>query len=195
MAKKEDIYQSIGIGIMNAAYLEVDSSQDIAEEYSKIINFLKKYMIKYASEKNIDPKKLRMEFINYGKTELVYVLTEPSGKRVTLLVKQPGLEFGKVRQEAENLKELKKIDDCIVAPIDYYECENQELYVTPYINQARCVASYNSWGMYVPEPFYRFENFTREQEQIVNSCMIAKLVSLYDLLPTFSSVLSFGNEF
>ncbi|MBR2301010.1 MAG: hypothetical protein IKA41_03560, partial [Bacteroidaceae bacterium] len=34
--------------------------------------------------------------------------------------------------------------------------------------------------MYIPEPFYRFEGFTREQEQVVNSCMIAKLVSLYD---------------
>lgn len=34
--------------------------------------------------------------------------------------------------------------------------------------------------MYVPEPYYRFESFTAEQENIVNSCMIAKLVSLYD---------------
>ena len=34
--------------------------------------------------------------------------------------------------------------------------------------------------MYIPEPYYRFEKFTKQQEKIVNSCMIAKLVSLYD---------------
>ena len=72
------------------------------------------------------------------------------------------------------------IDNNIVAPINYFCDEEQELYVTPYINQARCVASYDTWGMYIPEPYYRFESFTKEQETIVNTCMIAKLVSLYD---------------
>lgn len=114
------------------------------------------------------------------KTELVYVLSEKSGRRVTLLVKQPAVQLGKVNQEAQNLLALRKIDENVVSPIDYFQLGDQELYVTPYINQARCVASYGSWGMYVPEPYYRFEPFTAEQERIVNSCMIAKLVSLYD---------------
>ena len=42
------------------------------------------------------------------------------------------------------------------------------------------MASDEKWGMYVPEPFYRFDNFTDEQERDVNACMIAKLVSLYN---------------
>ena len=123
---------------------------------------------------------LNVEFINYGKTELVYVLSEKSGKRVTILVKQPGVQLGKVNQEAQNLLALKKRDPNVVAPIDYFQLGDQELYTTPYINQARCIASYGSWGMYVPEPYYRFEPFTANQKRIVNSCMIAKLVSLYD---------------
>ena len=75
---------------------------------------------------------------------------------------------------------LKEKDENVVAPIDYFQFGDQELYVTPYINQARCIASYGVWGMYIPEPYYRFEPFTLEQEKIVNSCMIAKLISLYD---------------
>lgn len=122
-----------------------------------------------------------MEFINYGKTELVYVLSEKSGKRVTLLVKQPGVRIGKVSQEAQNLLLLKEKDESVVAPIEYFQLGDQELYVTPYMNQARCIASYGDWwGMYIPEPYYRFEPFTLEQERIVNSCMISKLISLYD---------------
>ena len=171
---------AIGIGMVNPMYIEVNELQDKDYEYSKIRKFLKKYMAEYASKKGLDVNELQLEFINYGKTELVYVLTEPNGERVTILTKQPAVEFGKVKQEAQNLKELKKVDKRIVAPIDYYRLGDQELYVTPYINQARCVASDGSWGMYVPEPFYRFEGFSREQEQVVNSCMIAKLVSLYN---------------
>lgn len=175
-----DDTSALGIGIVNPMYIEVNELQDKEYEYSKISKFLKKYMAEYASKKNLNVNELQLEFINYGKTELVYVLTEPNSDRVTILTKQPAIEFGKVKQEAQNLRELKKVDKRIVAPIDYYKLGDQELYVTPYINQARCIASDRSWGMYIPEPFYRFEGFTREQEQVVNSCMIAKLVSLYN---------------
>lgn len=171
---------AIGIGMINPMYIEVNELQDKSYEYSKIRKFLRKYMIEYADKRGIDADDLNLEFINYGKTQLVYVLTEPNGERVTILTKQPAVEFGKIRQEAQNLKKLKEIDKKVVAPIDYYSFGDQELYVTPYINQARCVASYGSWGMYVPEPYYRFERFSIEQEEIVNTCMIAKLVSLYD---------------
>ena len=177
---KEDWDKAIGIGLMNPAYIEVNKLQEKEYEYTKIRKFLYEYMSIYAKRKGIDQSNLHLEFINYGKTELVYVLTEPSGERLTILVKQPAVEFGKVMQEADNLKNLKKFDKNVVAPIDYFKFGDQELYVTPYINQARCVASYGRWGMYVPEPYYRFEEFTEYQRQIVNICMIAKLVSLYN---------------
>lgn len=172
--------KNIGIGFINPAYIEINEIQDKDDEYKKIKRFLYKYLQQYSERKSIPIEDLHIEFINYGKTELVYVLSEKSGKRVTLLVKQPAVQLGKVNQEAQNLLALKKRDENVVAPIDYFQLGDQELYVTPYINQARCVASYGSWGMYIPEPYYRFESFTTEQEKIVNSCMIAKLVSLYD---------------
>ncbi len=174
------IKENIGLGPINSAYIEVNEIQDKNDEYKKILRFLKKYMEYYAhnQEKSIDD--IKLEFINYGKTELVYVLTDLDGSRITLLVKQPAVLFGSVYEEMQNLLELKQRDPNVIAPIDYFQLGDQELYVTPYMDQARCVASYESWGMYIPEPFYRFEPFTKEQESIVNTCMISKLVSLYN---------------
>ena len=177
---KEEETDNIGIGSINSAYIEVNEIQDINDEYKKIKRFLNKYLERYSQMNGVPIENLNVQFINYGKTELVYVLSEKSGKKVTLLVKQPSVQLGKVNQEAQNLLALKKRDPNVVAPIDYFQLGDQELYTTPYINQARCIASYGSWGMYVPEPYYRFEPFTANQKRIVNSCMIAKLVSLYD---------------
>lgn len=171
---------NLGIGMFNNFYLEVNDIQDKDYEYSKILKFIRKYLQVYADKNNLNANDLKVEFLNYGKTELVYVLTEPSGNRVTLLVKQPAVEFGRVKQEADNLIKLNDRDKNVIAPIDYYFYEDQELYVTPYMYQSRCIASDASWGMYIPEPCYRFESFTEEQSHIVNTCMIAKLVSLYD---------------
>ena len=182
--EEDPIYQgmlkNIGLGSVHNMYINTNEIQDKEYEYTKITKFLRKYIQKYTKDNNIKEEDLNLEFINYGKTELVYVLTEKNGKRVTLLVKQPAIKFGDIYKEYENLIDLKKKDKNVVAPIDYFEFGDQELYVTPYINQARCVASYGAWGMYVPEPYYRFEDFTSEQEKIVCTCMIAKLVSLYD---------------
>ena len=177
-----DMYKNISIGFISSQYIETNDIQDKDYEYSKISRFLYKYADKYAQEKGIDSKNdVDIQFINYGKTELVYVLTDKTNnQRVTLLTKQPAVEFGKVKQEADNLTKLKQKDESVVAPLEYFKYGDQELYVTPYINQARCVASNGSWGMYIPEPYYRFERFTDEQERIVNSCMIAKLVSYFD---------------
>lgn len=179
--EKVDDSKAIGIGMINPFYIEANEIQDKEYEYKKIKKFLQKFVAEFASEKGYDVKDIKVEFINYGKTELVYVLTEPNGNRLTILTKQPAVELGKVKQEADYLTELKKIDDHVIAPIKYYKFGDQELYVTPYVNQARCIASDDSWGMYIPEPYYRFENFTRDQESIVNPCMIAKLISLFDV--------------
>ena len=176
----EDMQKNMGIGFLHPAYIEVNETQDILTEYNKIKSFLNKYIKYYSISNNIPIEDLNLNFINYGKTELVYVLSEKDGKRITLLVKQPAVRFGEVKEEMENLLVLKLKDKNIVAPIDYFTLDDQELYVTPYINQARCIASYTSRGMYIPEPFYRFESFTKEQESVVNTSMIAKLVSLYD---------------
>lgn len=171
---------NISIGHLNTDYIEINEIQDKNDELKKIERFLNKYVEKYTEKTNIDKSKIEVEFINYGKTELVYVLNLPNNGKITLLVKQPSVKLGKIKREAMYLSELKEKDNMVVAPIDYFEYGDYELYATPYINQARCIASLNSWGMYVPEPYYRFVPFNEEQEKIVITCMISKLVSLYD---------------
>ena len=171
-----------GIVNMHYGYIETNSNQDKYTEYEKIENLLHKYMEHFAKRNKTSISNLELTFINYGKTEIVYILKNNSNNYIeTLLVKQPKEKFGTVKKEYENLKLLAKKDQKVINPIDFFCDKDQELYVTPYINQARCVASYNTWGMYVPEPYYRFVPFTKEQESIVNTCVIAKLISLYDL--------------
>lgn len=136
-----------------------------------------------------------IKFINYGDTELVYVLTY-GDKRFTLLFGQPIVPEGEIKKEAELLKKYARIDrQTVVSPLKYYSvgqtyfdekidyCHTfkKEAYITPYFMQARCVASQeDGFGIYVPEPEYHFEKFSENESEIVCACMLAKLISLYD---------------
>lgn len=173
----------ISIGFLHPTYVNALVCQDKNKEMAKIQNFVEEYAIKFIKEKGFNPGYCHLQFINYGSTELVYVLTLPNDERFTFLIKQPAVNFGQVKKEAVHLTNLAKKDDCVVCPISYYANGDQEGFITPYENQARCVASDDEeggWGMYIPEPYYRFEKFTQNQRKVVNCCMIAKLVSLYD---------------
>lgn len=172
--------ENLGIENINTCYIETNEIQDPKYEYKKITKFIDLYKEHYAKTTNMNIEDIKIEFINYGKTELVYVLTDKHKNRYTLLVKQPKVNLGEVKKEADYLTELNALHENIITPIDYFSLYDQELYATPYIHQARCIASDNAWGIYIPEPFYRFETFTKEQESVVNQCMIAKLVSFYD---------------
>lgn len=173
--------QNMGIGLLWENYVYTKPNQDWYQEYKKIQNLLDEYIKFYANKNNKNIEDLELEFINYGQTQLVYVLTDlTDNSKITILAKQPVVDFGKIKKEADNLINLNKFDKNVISPIDYFSYKDQELYVTPYINQARCVASYENWGMYVPEPQYRFVNFTKQQEDIVTSSMIAKLISYFD---------------
>lgn len=177
----KSMLENKGIGQMDDYYLNTNPNQNKALEYAKICDFLDKYLSHFSITHQVAKDHLGLEFINYGKTQLVYVLSQKdSSQMLTLLVKQPAIKLGAVKQECDNLQKLATSDSSVVAPIDYFSLEDQELYVTPYINQARCIASDKSWGIYVPEPIYTFQSFTPQQESIVNTCMIAKLVSLYN---------------
>lgn len=141
-------------------------------------------------------KKADIQFINYGDTELVYVL-KYGGEKFTMLIGQPQTPMGQIKQEAELLQKYAKNDSkSVVAPLryfvaaspfldeekDYFRQFKKEAFITSYHNQARCIASdkHLGYGIYVPEPEYHFEPFTHEESEIVCACMVAKLVMLYD---------------
>ncbi len=140
-------------------------------------------------------EKADIQFINYGDTELVFVASFGE-KKYTMLVSQPTVPRGKVKQEVELLKKYARIrKSVVVAPLAYYPVIHpyndekndyfysffKEAYITPYHMQASCVASEpGGFGIYVPEPEYHFEKFTDKESEMVCSCMIAQLIYLYD---------------
>jgi len=175
--------ENLGIPGNAFVYQNLKTNQDSLEEFMKTRDFLRKVFLEERDKLApllFDPN-MSLEFINYGDTEQVYVLNA-NGKLWSVLVKQPGIDYGVVKKEYDNLNNLA-IDnpEIIVKPEYYYSDLENELYIAPYIYQARCIASQeHEYGIYVPEPFYRFDTFNKEDRTTVNICMIANLIRLYD---------------
>lgn len=161
-------------------------NQESLEERLHRFQEICKFLVE-TSDSNLIPefqgKDKKIQFINYGDTELVYVLTVGE-RKYTMLLGQPCIQFGTVKKEYENLRLLeKKGKQSVVVPIQYFKDEKskQELYVTPYLHQARCIGvDEKEWGVWIPEPTYHFREFTKLERSIINSSMIAMLIKLFD---------------
>jgi hypothetical protein len=130
---------------------------------------------------------IRLNFINYGNTELVYKATLGENNNVAVLINQPHTPLGVVKTEFENLESLANMDDrFIVKPKLYFSTSEfgHELYITDYIHGALCIAHHNipstPHGVYNPSPSYHFKDFSKEQSSIINSSIIALLLNYYD---------------
>ena len=98
---------------------------------------------------------------------------------------QPKTPAGQGLEEYNNLIYLNKINpDIVIKPINYYvnpDNPQQELYITPYYFQARCVGvNTTEWGIWIPEPKYYFRDFNQIEKKVINKCMIALVIKLYD---------------
>ena len=178
--------EELGILSSGYEYMRVLPSQEGLQERIKEFLEIRDFLLEVANSKQIPEfqgKNKRLQFINYGDTQLVYVLTV-GDRKYTLLVGQPSTEFGVVKKEYENLKILGKSNrENIIVPIYYCEDRNnhRELYVTPYLYQARCIGVEDrEWGIWVPEPEYHFQEFSQEDRRVINSSMIAILVKCFD---------------
>ena len=164
----------MGIENYGPWYFYVKDNQNKQEEMVKINMFIANFIHNnYSNYKSLT-------FINYGRYELVYVMELEDGKKYTLLVKQPSVEYGLVRQEYANLGKLAN-DNKVIKPLKYCTDGEHELYVTQYIEQARCIGvETSSWGVWVPEPNYHFRNFSKEEQIIVTTTMVSMLVKNFD---------------
>lgn len=169
--------EKLGIPDNGYIYHKVNEYQNREEEFLRTEEFLK-WIIANHPEKFNDAN---INFINYGDTELVYVIDE-SGYKRTLLVGQPNMKFGTVKKEYENLKMLAKVNpNLIVCPTDYFSNGCREAFLTPYIYQARCIASSESgYGVYAPDPIYGFIKYNDEDTYTICKAMIANLILLYN---------------
>ena len=176
-----DIKEALGIPIFGPWYVQFIEGQDYKQEYNDVLDFVKSVVnnkdIEEFNSDNID-----LQFINYGRTQLVFVVTVDNSKQYTLLVNQPATKYGVGKTEYDNLIKLNQVNsNLVIKPMYYYEDGKHELYITPYYHQARCVGVNTSdWGVWIPEPDYHFANFTENDHKIINSSIVANLIKLYD---------------
>ncbi len=185
MIKKEE---SLGIPNYGMQYLKMplerNRPQSTLLEFEAINNFIKQVALSNTVPE-FQGKQKRLQFINYGSTQLVYVLTIDENRQYTFLVNQPVTPFGTGKREFENLKILSKYNkNNVITPLYYFidkNSPNRELYVTPYYYQARCVGVEDKeWGIWVPEPKYSFYDFKAQDRKVINASMVALLIKLYD---------------
>ena len=171
---------SLGIPNYGQWYIETKPNQNAREEMIKIHEFIKDVLV---SNKIVEfqGKNRRLQFINYGRTQLVYVLTIDENRQYTLLVTQPSANKGIGKKEFNNLNTLSKKSNLVIEPLYYFQDEDRELYVTPYFYQSRCIGiETDDWGMWVPEPIYHFRKYSIQERNTINSAMVSALVSLYN---------------
>lgn len=182
------IYVEEPLGIPSSGYeyiemppnhLDIEAQLD---EFDKIEDFL----IEVANSNSVPEfqgKNKEIQFINYGKTELVYVL-KVENRKYTILLGQPATEFGTVKKEYENLKMLGRNNkQNVIVPMQYFKNQEsqKELYITPYVYQARCIGvDEKEWGIWIPEPEYHFREFNQKEREVINSSMIAMLIKLFN---------------
>lgn len=174
------VKESLGIPNYGSWYIEILPGQNVQEEMMQTHQFINLVLSTNIPEFEGSKK---IEFINYGSTQLVYVLTVNEERQYTFLVSQPAIKLGTSQKEFDNLRILSKNNDNVIKPIYYFMDEknlSKELYVTPYDYQSRCIGVETEWGMWVPEPEYHFVEFKDIDRKIINSVMIAMLIKFYD---------------
>ena len=169
----------LGIPNYGPWYFEISKEQNLAEEMIKTHEFIGSAILNM-NDSEFQGKKT-IQFINYGDTQLVYVLTINQSRQYTILVNQPQTKYGVGKAEYDNLCQLHNRNKGVVKPLYYFDDGEKELYVTPYFYQARCIGiDTDKWGIWIPEPNYYFRDFSDKERQIINSSMVAMLVELYD---------------
>lgn len=176
--KEPEEKESLGIPDSDYGYHIIFNNQSRRQEVAKTQELLTSLT---SEVPEIITPTTDIDFINYGDTELVYVATNEEN-RYTILVGQPIVKLGSVKVEYDNLKLLAtKNPQLVVSPIAYVNNGNRECYITPYLHQARCIATYNNnYGAYIPEPYYRFEPYNERDEYLITKVIIANLIRLYD---------------
>lgn len=125
------------------------------------------------------------DFINYGNDQLIYTATMSDGynsETVIASVNQPRRSLGEAGIEYKNLQHLASLDpEHVVTPLAYSQNGKQEIVITPYIHNARCIfGGYKEWGVFDPEPIYHFIPFDSAGSELATTNMIALLVHFYD---------------
>ena len=125
-----------------------------------------------------NPEEINLNFINWGNVQIIYLATIDESK-FAVSINQPHTALGNIKREYHNLQRLVEIDDrFVVKPHVYFTDHENELFVSDYVENARCIFAGSGYmhGMFDPLPRYHFETFSPEVSSNVYSAMIALLV-------------------
>ena len=88
-----DIKESLGIPNFGPWYVQLLPDQDPFKELNNMFKFIKS-IISNKSIPEFNSDNISVQFINYGKTQLVFVATVDDTNQYTLLVNQPATKYG-----------------------------------------------------------------------------------------------------
>ena len=186
--KKQLIQSNYPLGIDNYSswYIRNSKEQNQENEFKKINKFISEFCLNNSFEE-LQGEKISLQFINYGDTQLVFVITINNLKQYTLLVNQPKTRAGQSFDEFTNLTNFNKMHpEIIIKPIKYYVNPlnpQQEIIMTPYYYQARCVGvetEEEGWGEWIPEPNYHFRIYNDKESKVIKKCIVAMMIKFYD---------------
>ena len=176
----------LGIDNYSEWYIRISEGQNKTDEFKEVNKFISDFCLNNTFEE-LKSSKISLQFINYGDTQLVFVITLDNNKQYTLLVNQPKTRPGQGFEEYNNLLRFNKLHpEIIIKPIKYYVNPNnpqQELYITPYYYQARCIGvdpDEKKWGEWIPEPYYHYRIYSEKEAKIIKKCMVAMIIKFYD---------------
>lgn len=172
--------ENLGIPNFNPVYIQVLPEQNFVDEIIDIHRFIKDEISKATIPELKGQKSFK--FINYGMTQLVYVLSIDDKPLYTLIVNQLATRFGHGKEEFLNLENLHSGNpNNVINSLYCFNNSRREMYVTPYEYQARCLGvDEGGWGVWIPEPEYHFSLFNKDDKKIINTCAIAMLIKMYD---------------
>lgn len=187
--KKPQLNESnfpLGINNYSEWYIRNSEGQNKENEFKKVNKFITDFCLNNNFEE-LKCLKISIQFINYGDTQLVFVITLDNDKQYTLMVNQPKTKSGQGFEEYNNLLKFNKLyPEIIIKPIKYYVNPNnpqQELYITPYYYQARCIGvdpEEKEWGEWIPEPNYHYRIYSEKEAKVIKKCMVAMIIKFYD---------------
>ncbi|MBR7090854.1 MAG: hypothetical protein IKC79_00195, partial [Clostridia bacterium] len=178
---------NLGMSKSRELYAYAINNRSMMKEYFITHKFLNKFVKEYCKNNGISKKDVDVQFISFGYKGLIFVMKYNNTYK-TLAVANPrrNYKFGELSTEAERLKRFGGIGSGILVPELYYADDGKlgqrELIMTDYIYQARPISNLdNKFGIYIPEPEYRFEATTESQTKAMKSAIIAKLVASFDI--------------
>ncbi len=86
-------FDNLGLNFVAPFYIQTNEIQDKDYEYAKVMRALEYYKKHYAKNHNLNIERLDFHFINYGRTELVYVLKNGNDICEMVLIKKQELEW------------------------------------------------------------------------------------------------------